>query len=218
MSGIDPETLRQIEELSHDDRPLLVLDVDDVLLEFIRPFPRYLGQQGYRLDMGSFRLTGNVFHLETGAAAEQHQVRELLGNFFDSQASWQTLTDGAAEALGTIARDAEIVLLTAMPHRHRDVRRKHLDELGLPYPLLTTEMAKGPAILRLRGESERPVAFVDDMPHNLVSAREFVPDAHLFHLMADNSLRTLLPPVTEDILVVEDWPEASGRIAEALGL
>ena len=26
--SIDPETLRQIEELSHDDRPLLVLDVD----------------------------------------------------------------------------------------------------------------------------------------------------------------------------------------------
>ena len=35
---IDPETLRQIEELSHDDRPLLVLDVDDVLLDFARPF------------------------------------------------------------------------------------------------------------------------------------------------------------------------------------
>lgn len=218
MNRIDPETLRQIEELSHDDRPLLVLDVDDVLLEFIKPFPRYLSQQGYRLDMGSFRLTGNVFHLETGVAAEQQQVRELLGDFFDSQALWQTLTQGAAEAIGAIARDAEIVLLTAMPHRHRDVRRKHLDELGLPYPLLTTEMAKGPAILRLRGESERPVAFVDDMPHNLVSAREFVPDAHLFHLMADNSLRALLPPVTDDILVVEDWPEAGGRIAEALGL
>ena len=33
----DPETARQIEELSADDRPLLVLDVDDVVLEFIRP-------------------------------------------------------------------------------------------------------------------------------------------------------------------------------------
>jgi hypothetical protein len=218
MSGIDPETLRQIEELSHDDRPLLVLDVDDVLLDFIKPFPRYLAQQGYRLDMGSFRLNGNVFHLETGAAAEQAQVRELLGGFFDSQALWQNLTNGAAEAIGAIARDAEIVLLTAMPHRHRDVRRKHLDELGLPYPLLTTEMAKGPAILRLRGGSERPVAFVDDMPHNLVSARQSVPDAHLFHLMADNSLRALLPPVPDDIVVVEDWPDAGERIAIALGL
>ncbi|GLS38789.1 hypothetical protein GCM10010869_43860 [Mesorhizobium tianshanense] len=31
----DPETARQIEELAADDRPLLVLDVDDVVLEFI---------------------------------------------------------------------------------------------------------------------------------------------------------------------------------------
>ena len=45
----------------------------------------------------------------------------------------------------------EIVLLTAMPHKHRATRRAHLDALGLTYPLLTTEMAKGPALARLRG-------------------------------------------------------------------
>ncbi|MEO3385762.1 hypothetical protein [Mesorhizobium sp. CAU 1741] len=216
--SIDPETLRQIEELSHDDRPLLVLDVDDVILEFIRPFPRYLEQQGYRLTLGDFRLHGNVFHLESGAAAERDHVRELLAQFFDSQSTWQTITDGAAEAIETIARDAEVVLLTAMPHRHRDIRRKHLDELGLRYPLLTTEMAKGPAIRRLRGETERPVAFVDDMPHNLTSAREFVPDAHLFHLMADNTLRALLPAPSTGVIVVDNWREAQPRIAAALGL
>jgi hypothetical protein len=215
---IDPETLRQIEELSHDDRPLLVLDVDDVLLDFIRPFPRYLQQEGYRLEFSNFRLHGNIFHVETGSAAERERVSDLLAAFFDAQAAWQTLTEGAADAIETISRDAEVVLLTAMPHRHRDIRRRHLDELGLRYPLLTTEMAKGPAILRLRGETERPVAFVDDMPHNLLSAQEFVPDAHLFHLMADNSLRKFLPPPPEGIVTVEDWRDASGRIAAALGI
>jgi hypothetical protein len=34
-------------------------------------------------------------------------------------------------------------MLTAMPHKHRVVRRAHLHALGLTYPLLTTEMAKG---------------------------------------------------------------------------
>lgn len=42
----DPETARQIEELASDDRPLLVLDVDDVVLEFIRPFPQFLERRG----------------------------------------------------------------------------------------------------------------------------------------------------------------------------
>ncbi len=36
----DPETARQIAELSRDTRPLLVLDVDEVLLEFVTPVHR----------------------------------------------------------------------------------------------------------------------------------------------------------------------------------
>ena len=105
-----------------------------------------------------------------------------------------------------------------MPHRHRDARRRHLDGLGLPYPLLTTEMAKGPALRRLRGRTERSVAFVDDMLHNLASAREHVADAHLFHLVADIRLRDMQPVPGEDIHVVADWRDAEGRIAAALGI
>ncbi|TIW87295.1 MAG: hypothetical protein E5V51_11165, partial [Mesorhizobium sp.] len=113
---------------------------------------------------------------------------------------------------------AEIILLTAMPHRHRAARRAHLDALGLAYPLLTTEMAKGPAVARLRGKTGRPVVFVDDQPHNLASVRESIADANLFHLMADNSLRAFLPPVSDDVIVVQDWHEAAPKIASALGL
>jgi hypothetical protein len=131
---------------------------------------------------------------------------------------WQVLTEGAADAMAGFADRVEIVLLTAMPHRHRAIRRAHLDSLGLPYPLVTTEMAKGPALVRLRGTSGRPVAFVDDMPHNLASARKSLPDSHLFHLMADTSLRALLPPPTPDVFVVENWPEAAPKIATALGV
>ncbi|TKT76822.1 hypothetical protein [Aquamicrobium sp. LC103] len=214
----DPETLRQIEELSHDDRPLLVLDVDDVVLEFIGPFPRFLQSQGFELRLETFRIHGSVFDVATGKAVEREQVSALIDAFFLGQSEWQTLTEGAAEAMAGIARRAEIVMLTAMPHRHRDTRRAHLESLGLTYPLLTTEMAKGPAIKRLRGEIDRPVAFVDDLPRNLVSAQESVPDSHLFHLMADNTLRDLLPPPPEGVTVVENWREATPKIEAALGI
>jgi hypothetical protein len=214
----DPETLRQIEELSADDRPLLVLDVDDVVLEFIRPFPHFLKSRGYGLTLASFRLTGNIAETASGRLIEQPEVTTLLGDFFDAQADWQSITDGAAESLARLGDRAEIILLTAMPHRHRGVRRAHLDALGLNYPLLTTEMAKGPAVARLRGESGRPVVFVDDQPHNLASVRESVADANLFHLMADNSLRAFLPAVPDDVIVVQDWHEAAPKIVAALGL
>jgi len=214
----DPETARQIEGLAADDRPLLVLDVDDVVLEFIRPFPDFLKSRGYGLTLASFRLTGNIAETASGRLIEQPEVTALLGDFFDAQADWQSITDGATEALAGLGGRAEIILLTAMPHRHRAVRRAHLDALGLGYPLLTTEMAKGPAVARLRGNSGRPVVFVDDQPHNLASVREAVADADLFHLMADNSLRAFLPPVANDVIVVQDWREAAPKIAGALRL
>lgn len=214
----DPETARQIAELAEDPRPLLVLDVDDVLLEFIRPFPQFLQSQGYNLKLDNFRLDGNIVEIGSGEPAERPRIQELLDAFFTAQADWQTITEGAADALAQFRRDAEIVLLTAMPHRHRSVRQAHLRELGLPYPLLTTERPKGPAIKALRGVRERPVAFVDDMPHNLSSVRQAVADAHLFHLMADNSLRTLIPQPEPGIHVVEDWRDATPRIAQALGI
>jgi len=216
--SLDPETERQISELSHDPRPLIVLDVDDVVLEFIRPFPRFLDQRGFALKLGDFRLAGNITHRDSGEVLDRIAVRELVEEFFNFQADWQTVTEGAAEVLGDLGAQAEIVMLTAMPHRFRDIRRDHLNALGLSYPLLTVEMEKGPAIARLRGDSERPVAFVDDQPRNLVSAHQYVPDAHLFHLMADNSLRKLLPAPEPYFNVVEDWREAKPLIVERLGL
>lgn len=214
----DPETARQIEELALDDRPLLVLDVDDVVLEFIRPFPKFLATQGFHLTMASFRLTGNIAETATGRLVEQREVTALLDAFFDGQSEWQSITEGAAEALASFADEVEIVLLTAMFHRHRATRRAHLDALGLPYPLLTTEMAKGPAVAKLRGSSGRPVVFVDDQPNNLLSVAEAAPDARLFHLMADNSLRAFLPPLPDTITAVHDWHEAAPKIVAALGI
>jgi hypothetical protein len=214
----DPETARQIEELAADDRPLLVLDVDDVVLEFIRPFPRFLETRGFCLTINSFRLTGNIADQESRRLLEQKEVGALLDEFFHGQAEWQDVTDGAADALAKLGEQVEIVLLTAMFHRHRATRRAHLDALGLNYPLLTTEMAKGPAVAKLRGGNGRPVAFVDDQPSNLISARESVEDAHLFHLMADNSLRQFLPPLPDDIVSVHDWHEAAPKIAQVLGV
>lgn len=220
---VDPQTLIQIDALGRndqtaDERPLLVLDVDDVLLHFVGPLVRYMETQGARLQLSSFRLFGNVFDIGTGTAIDNMGVSALLDGFFGAQGEWQTPVDGALETVAEIAGQAEVLLLTAMPHRHRDTRRILLDRIGLPYPLLTTELPKGPAIRHLRGKTGRPVAFVDDMPRNLVSARREVADSHLFHLIADNSLRAIAPPPPPDVTILMDWSEAGERIAAALNI
>ena len=215
----DPETARQIAELAARlTRPLLVLDVDEVLLEFMSPFMRFLDAQGLRFLAKSFRLTGNIVEQQTNRPLDQEAVSALLGSFFDAQRDWQTAAMGQPRQWPTLLKVRKWCMLTAMPHRHRQVRREHLDTLGFPYPLLTTEAAKGPALRQLRGESGRSVAFVDDIPHNLVSVREAVADAHLFNLMAYRDMRPLLPPLPEGIVVADDWSEAAPKIAAALGL
>jgi hypothetical protein len=214
----DPETVRQIAELSLDSRPLLVLDVDDVLLEFVNPFVRFLDGQDIELKLDTFKLHGNAIDRTTRVPIDADRVSTLIDDFFEAQAQWQTGANGAAEAVAGLAARAEIVLLTAMPHRHRATRRAHLDRLGFPYPLVTTDAAKGPALKLLRGKQPRPVAFVDDLPRNLLSVRETVEDAHLFHLMSAPALRKLLPPVPDGAVVVDDWREAAIMIAKALGI
>ena len=214
--SIDPETLRQIEALSHDPRPLLVVDVDEVILDFVDPFMRFLFSQGFAFSTRSFRLTGNVADRKTGEKATPEKTASLLENFFAAQAKWQTAAKGAVGALARLSDRIEIVLLTAMPHRHHATRRALLDALNVPYPLLTTEMAKGPAIARLRGTNGRRVAFVDDLPPNLLSVKESVADAHLFHLMAHSGMRALLPSLPEGIRALADWAEAEPVIRDAL--
>jgi len=127
-------------------------------------------------------------------------------------------TSGAPDVLERLSGEASVVLLTAMPHRFREHRRRHLEALGLPYPLLTTETPKGPAVARLRGAPDRPVAFVDDIPRNHLSVRDAVPDAALFHLMAHPGFRALLPPLEAGITPVANWPSAEPLIRQALGL
>ncbi|MCR4268587.1 hypothetical protein [Nitratireductor sp. ZSWI3] len=214
----DPETARQIAELALSELPLLVLDVDDVILEFIRPFPVYLRSRGFELKFDSFALNGNIADLATGERVDRQTVSRLVDGFFEVQHDWQELAEDAAETIAGLAEAAEVVLLTAMPHRHRATRRALLDRFQLPYPLVTTERAKGPAIKLLRGPHPRPVAFVDDMYYNLVSVRDTVEDAHLFHLMADTSVRPLMPPLPEGIVQVDHWREAGPKIARALGI
>ncbi len=214
----DDETARQIAELASDSRPLLVVDVDEVVLDFVTPFGRYLNSQGLELLTDSFRIHGNVVALETREVVDNARVSAEMTAFFEVQAAWQSPVPGAVATLALLSAEAEIVLLSAMPHRHRSIRRQLLDSFSLPYPLVSTEGAKGPAVRQIRGASPRPAAFVDDIPRNLQSVADSVPDAALFHMMSHQGLRALVPSLPEGAVALQDWNEAAITISAALGI
>lgn len=212
----DPETARQIAELALGDRPLAVVDVDEVVLEFVRPFQNWLATMDLELRTDSFRLNGNVRFRKTGVVVENERVSSLIDEFFGVQDDWQFPLDSAAATLERLAGEADIVLLTAMPHRYHGVRRNLLQRHGIPFPLLTTDTAKGPAVAALRGGT-RPVAFVDDIAYNHVSVAQHVSDAACIHLMAHQGLRSVMPPLPEGVAEARDWPHAADLIRRHFG-
>jgi len=89
----DSQTLQQLNDHGYapgaaameTERPLLICDVDEVVLHLVDPFVEVIEERGFELRTRAFKLTGNVFHRETGAEATQAQVWEGLTQLFEEQ-------------------------------------------------------------------------------------------------------------------------------------
>ena len=207
-----------ISRFAQSRRPLVICDVDEVVLEFLDPLDRYLNSVGYRLHPDSFRLHGNIRSVVDDLAAEDDAVSRMQEEFFASQDRWQTPALGVDVALRSLSADADIVFLTAMPPRHHDIRRSLLDLHGLDFPMIATEEPKGPVVASLMGDRGVPAVFIDDIIRNLGSVRTHAPGCLLMHLMANLTFRAMAPKPDEDIVVAEDWVDAERLIRERLGL
>jgi hypothetical protein len=212
--------LSEITDLSHltlRDRPLVVCDVDDVVLQFSAPFGDYLRQGGHELLPRSFRLTGNIVSIETQVALEEVAVRQLIGSFFELQDDWQTPFEQASETLHGLRDETDILFLTAMPPRYQMARRRLLDRIGLDFPLVATEEPKGPVMRRIHRERALPSVFIDDMAHNLHSVRDHLASCLVIHMMPDSPLHLLAPRPDDGIVRAMDWPHAGALIRAHIG-
>lgn len=200
------------DSLQLQERPLVVCDIDEVVLEFVTPFQGFLMANGHELRPRSFRLTGNIVNLEDGRETEAEHVGRLIEAFFGEQADWQTPVDAAAESLANLSGEADIVFLTAMPPRHRSMRRALLTRHGFDFPMIATEAPKGPAVRALHGDRAHPLVFIDDIFVNLQSVREHMPETFLINLMANPTFRALAPHPGDGVSVATDWPHAESMI------
>lgn len=206
-------------DISHihlGDRPLIVCDVDDVVLQFIDPFQLYLKSLGHEFLPRSFRLHGNIVSLADELALDDQHVSRLILDFFEAQESWQTPVDPVVSTLKRFSDDADVLFLTAMPPQFSAHRRRLLDRAGLTFPLLASEQPKGPIVQALHGGRDLPVIFIDDMARNLHSVREHVADCLLIHLMPDTPVHRFAPAAAEDIARARDWLHAAELIDQHL--
>jgi hypothetical protein len=205
----------EIVDLNHvelSDRPLLVCDVDDVVLEFLLPFEAYLLSLGHQLLPKSFRLTGNIVSIAGQQALEEREVKKILHDFFDQQEQWQKPFGNSVGTLQHLGATADVVFLTAMPPAFTQQRRRLLDRLGLDFPLLATESPKGPVVKALHGARELPLAFMDDMAHNLHSVADHAPECLLVHIAPHSEIHRHAPQTNPQVIRASDWDNASNRI------
>jgi hypothetical protein len=196
------------------DRPLIVCDVDDVVLQFATPFEAFLESRGHRLLPRSFMLTGNIISGLDQSVLGAPAVHALIDDFFAAQERWQSPFCEAVETLHRLAGIADLVFLTAMPARHAEARRRLLDQLTLTFPLIAAEEAKGPLVAALHAGRPLPLAFVDDMVHNLHSVGEHVPSSLLVYMPPPVEIHKYAPPAQAHVRRAADWGETRALITD----
>ncbi len=203
-----PHVRDQIAGLDLDpDKPLIISDADNVLLEFVAGLEAFLARHDLWLDLVSFRIHGNVKRRGSNAPVADEDVTRLLRAFYDGGAGDLAAVPGARDCLAALSVRAQIVVLTNVSPDHWAMRVRNLERRGFPYPVIANEGLKGPATAALSARASQPVFFIDDIPHNIASVRHAAPETVCIHYVADPRLDPLLPPAEGCDHRAKDWPD-----------
>jgi hypothetical protein len=209
-------TLDQIGSLRLSARPLVICDVDEVVVHFTRDFETYLDARGLWLDAASLALTGNIRHRASQQPATDDHVAGLIADFFDERTLHLEPIDGAIESLLHIGEAADVVMLTNLPHTAGDKRRENLSGHGLPYPVITNSGPKGPAISKLARLAGQTTVFIDDSPAFIASAYDHAPGVHLVHFLHDERFARHIEPIDFVSLRTATWSEAKPHVLDLI--
>lgn len=198
------------------DRPLVIVDVDEVLGLFMEGFGRFLEGRGLELRVDRFALFQNIFRPGEDEHLALEEGRAHYEDFFRYGCGEMAVTEGAVEALRQIAQDAGVVILTNAPGQARLARARWLGRHGLDYPLILNTGPKGPLAGAMAAQVRGPAAFVDDLLPNLDSVAETAPHVARFQHVADPRLRPLAPAAPERHTRIDDWNALRVAIADAI--
>ena len=197
-------------------RPLIMVDVDEVLAKFMLGFEKFIGRYGYEMRITRFALFQNIF----SAGAETHVAMdegvELFNGFFRHGADDLEPAEGAADALADLSTHADIVILTNAPGHGREARSGWLRKHGLDYPLVVNAGLKGPVAAEMARRTAGASVFIDDLLPNLESVADSAPAVSRFQMVADERLRPRAPSIPERHPRHDEWPALKAAIESIL--
>ena len=213
---LSEEISNQIETLELDpDRPLVISDADEVLLQFMRQFEVYLDRNEMWIDLSSFKLQGNIKYKGSDEVVDMTN-RNIIDDFFAAETLNFSPVDGAAEALTALSKEAQVIILTNLPIAQKNERQINLSEHGMDYPVIVGSGLKGPVVKSLGDKINAPLFFLDDIPHNINSVAEYVPMSGRIHMIADPRLSKLIGAAEGASARIDQWQEAQNWILEKI--
>jgi hypothetical protein len=196
-------------------RPLVIVDVDEVLGLFMQAFGKFLESRGFEFRVDRFALFQNIYRPGAAEHLELPLGHKLFEDFFRTGCGDIEPAPGAVEALAKLSRRAEILILSNAPAEAEQLRSQWLRRHGLPQALILSTGPKGPITAALVAQTAQPTAFVDDLLPNLDSVAEHSPKTATFQHVADLRLRPLAPR-SDRHPRIDDWTELGEAIEAAI--
>jgi len=195
------------EQVSLDpEKPLLIVDADEVLFHFMATFLEFIQGKGHAFVFRSYALTGNVLAHADGPPLAQEAVTGLLQDFFHARTHDMPADPEAAPAIARLtAAGVQGVVLSNVPSHAAENRRLALATAGIDLALAPWSGPKGSAVAALAAKTSGQVAFVDDIAHHHESVSKTAPDVYRLHYVTHPELRRILGSVTAAHDQADDW-------------
>lgn len=196
-------------------RPLVLVDVDEVLGLFMQGFGDFLATRGLEMRIERFALFQNIYRPGETQHIEIAEGQRLFNDFFAGHCHQIEPAPGAIAALSRLAGGAEILILSNAPAPAQRLRAEWLKTHGMDYPLVLNSGPKGPIAAALTGQTGQRTAFVDDLLPNLDSVADHSPETATFQHVADLRLRPYAP-ASERHPRIDDWATLGEAIEAAV--
>ena len=196
-------------------RPLVLVDVDEVLGLFMQGFGDFLTGRGLEMRIERFALFQNIYRPGATQHLDLDEGRKLFDDFFSGHCHEIEPAPGAIAALNRLAESAEILILSNAPAEAERLRTEWLRMHGMDHPLILNSGPKGPIAAALVQQTRQRTAFVDDLLPNLDSVADHSPATATFQHVADLRLRPFAP-VSDRHPRIDDWAELGEAIEAAV--
>ena len=196
-------------------RPLVLVDVDEVLGLFMQGFGDFLAGEGLEMRVEKFALFQNIYRPGAVEHLDIVEGRRLFDAFFRGHCDQIEPAPGAIAALNRLADHAEILILSNAPADAQALRTRWLQKHGMAHPLILNTGPKGPIAAGLTAQTLHPTAFVDDLLSNLDSVADHSPATATIQHVADLRLRPFAPR-SEQHPRIDDWAELGAAIEAAV--